>query len=289
MNWISNLFSRYGRNVHLITIAILSVVLTYGGYTIGDRHGDAPASLDDRQSLTDDPPPFNVNRLLADGLITVFYYPFHRIENSVADLIRVQEENREYHEALVEVSVRLSMLEEARLENDRLRDILGFDPPPTYTLLPAEVVSITGEIVPVSATINRGAEDSVFVNQPIINQDGLIGRVSTVMPHYATIQLLTDPANRVASRLVTSRDMGIAKYVVGEGLILDNFPVQAEVREGDRVVSSGLGGVYPAGLKVGAVRSVFREEEAVFTTVHLDPAVDFLRLDELFILRQGRQ
>ena len=301
MNWISNLLSRYGRNVHFITIGLLSVVLIYGGYTVRAPDAGSAVEAADPAVVSDGirndssgqqsqrPSEFNFNRLLSEGLVTVFYYPFFTVRNSITDLIRVNEDNRRYHQALVEISVRLSMAEENRRENDRLRAILGFEPPPTYMLLPAEVVSVTGDRMPVSAIINRGQNDAVYVNQPIINEDGLIGRVSAVTPHFAVVQLLTDPGNRVASRVADSRDMGIAKYVIGEGLILDNFPIQAEIKQGDTIVSSGLGGVYPSGLVVGTVASVEREEEAVFARVHLKPAVNFRRLDELFLLRQEAQ
>ena len=99
------------------------------------------------------------------------------------------------------------------------------------------------------------------------------------------MQLLTDPANRVAARIAETREMGIVKYKTNEGLILDNFPVQGKIHEGDLIVSSGLGGVYVAGLTVGTVLEIIRSDDAQFCKIILDPAANFGSLEELFILR----
>ena len=259
MNWISNLFSRYWRNVHLLTVVLLSIVLIVGNTTI--------------------------NKLVSDAAVSVFYYPFFKVKTAVVELVKVRDENSQLRKALVDASVELSMLEEQKRENERLRAVLGFDPPPGYELLPAKVISVMSDWVPIAAVINMGAEDSVRVDQAVINEDGLIGRIISVMPDYATVQLLTDPANRVAVRVVDSRDMGIAKYGISEGMYLDNFPVQGRIVTGDTVVSSGLGGVYPGGLKVGTVRSVARPADEPFCEVFLTPAANFYSIDELFILR----
>lgn len=261
MNWISNLFSRYLRNVQFAVIAVLMIVLIVGNPKI--------------------------NGLVSDAAVGVFYYPFFKLKSSITDLVQVHDENLRLQEALVDASVNLSMLEEDRRENERLRAVLGFEPPVGYRLLPAKVISITSDRIPISAVINMGSGDSVKVNQPVINEDGLIGRISEVMPDYSTVQLLTDPTNRVAVRVAETREMGIAKYGISDGMIMDNFPIQAEVRAGDLIISSGLGGVYPAGLKVGTVSFVSRPEDAAFCDVRLEAAVNFNALDELFILRSA--
>jgi len=113
----------------------------------------------------------------------------------------------------------------------------------------------------------------------------LIGRVVEIFEDQATVQLLTDPTNRVAARVVRNRQMGIVKYQVRRGMILDNFPVQGDIRAGDEIRSSGLGGRYPAGLVVGTVVAVQRFEEDPFCIIQLEPAASFNSLEELYILR----
>lgn len=258
MRWISNLFSRYWRNVHFISVLLLSLLLILGG----------------RQ----------VTSLVSGAITTVFYVPFAEIKNTVLALSSVNEENARLQLALVQATARMVQLEEMERENARLRAVLGFTPPEHYSLLPAEVISVTGDHVSLAAVINRGSNDSVWVDQPLINEQGLIGRVVSVAPNSATVQLLTDPKARVAVRVAESREMGIVKYRIPDGMILDNFPIQGSIKEGDLIISSGLGGIYPPGLVVGTVTSVERPEEEPFCNVRLQPAANFNSLEELFIL-----
>ncbi|MCP4684636.1 MAG: rod shape-determining protein MreC [bacterium] len=259
MRWISNLFSRYWRNVHFISVLLLSLILILGG---GQVTG------------------------FTSGVVSaVFYAPFSLIKNTVVALATVNTDNERLQQALVEASAKVVQLEEMERENARLRAILGFTPPENYTLIPAEVVSVSGDHVSLAALINRGTRDSVEIDQPLINEQGLIGRVVSVSPLSATVQLLTDPTARVAVRIADSREMGIVKYQVGTGMILDNFPIQGSIKEGDLILSSGLGGIYPPGLVVGTVIAVERPEEEPFCRVRLQPAANFNSLEELFVLR----
>lgn len=261
MSAISNLFARHWRVINLAIVIILTAVLVIG-------------------------PPI-VRSLVNEAVLGLFYAPFARVKNTVTELQAVASENDRLRRLLVETSLVISMNEEASRENFRLRSILGFDPPPDYVLMPAEVLSISGDLVPFVAVINRGEIDSVKIDQPVINQHGLIGRISGVTRDFATVQLLTDPSNRVASRLARSREMGIIKFQ-GSAMILDNFPIQGSIEPGDTVLSSGLGGIYPAGLRVGTVLDVKRPDLEPFCKVHIEPFVNFHSLDELFVLRVER-
>lgn len=259
MSRISNLFSKHWRNLHFALILTLSILLIVGNSVVT---------------------PY-VNQMA----LAVFYFPFAKAKNSIMELHGVAAENHRLRQALVDASLNISMLEESNRENARLRSVLGFVPPPGYSLLPAEVVSVAGDYIPTSAIIGRGSDDAVFVDQPVINQQGLIGRISSVTRDFATVQLLTDPTNRVAARLAVSREMGIIRFSTVDGMILDNFPVQGTVAIGDTVLSSGLGGVYPSGLTVGFVSDINRTAHEPFCDIKVTPAVNFHSLDELFILR----
>lgn len=263
MKWISNLFGRHWHTVHFVSIVVLCLVLIFGGR--------------------------KVQSFVAGIVHAGFHYPFALARSTVVDLSTANAEKERLQELLVEASRKLSGLDEIERENRRLRMVLGFDPPAGYSLLPTKVVSVMGGAIPISAVINRGEHDTIVTDQPLINEQGLIGRIRTVSSDYATVQLLTDPAHRVAVRVANSREMGIVKYRTGEGLTLDNLPVQADISEGDLIISSGLGGIYPPGLVVGTVESVVRPEDRPFCEVRLKSAVNFNSLEEMFILRVMEQ
>jgi len=136
---------------------------------------------------------------------------------------------------------------EARRENQRLREFLGFEPPENFKLVPVKIVSLQQNVYPIAAVINKGSDDSLKVNQSVVNRLGLIGRIKEVMPDFATVSLLTDPANAVSGRIAESRQIGIVRYSPDKGMYLDNLPADADVNPGDLIISSGLGGVYPSG------------------------------------------
>ena len=263
MNKISNLFTKHFRNIHFISIILIVIVLF-----VGEKI---------------------VNPFLNQAVSLVFYAPFAKIKNNYLELKSISEDNAHLSQALIDVSMKISFYEEAALENERLRSILGFEPPQNYSLLPAKVISISGEYTPITATINKGSNDSIWIDQPVINQEGLIGRVLSVSPDFSVVQLLTDPSNRVAARVVSSREMGIIKYNTNSGMYLDNFPTQGDIAIDDIIISSGLGGVYPAGLRVGTVTEVIKEELEPFYKVKISPASNFFSLEELFILRETKE
>ena len=259
MGWISSQFARNWRNIQYGIIVVLSVCLIIW--------------------------PAQANKIIAPVVINGLYYPFFKIKTAVETLSVQAEDIAGLRRALTQTAVQVELYEEAIRENTRLRNIIGFEPPSGYRLMPAEIVSLSGHQLPVTAVIDRGEKDSVFVNQPVINQEGLIGRVINVTDRFATVQLLTDPANRVAARVEESREMGIVRYLTGEGMIMDNFPVHGTIVVGDTSLSSGLGGVYPPGLGVATVTDVQRDEHDAFARVTLRPLVNFHSIEELFLLR----
>lgn len=259
MTWISSVFARYWRNLHLALVAALAIVLIL-------RTGD-------------------LNGLVSQAVVGSIYYPFFKVRVAAAGIFGLSDENQRLTRALVEASLKLSQLDEMERENKRLSEVIGFGPPAGYGLIPARVIAVTGTKLPVGAMINRGSSSGVKFNQPIINQFGLIGRVVNVETNVAAIQLLSDPANRVAVRLSQSREMGIVKYDLSRGFMMDNFPTAGSINEGDTVVSSGLGGVYPAGLMVGRVVTIDRPADIPFCHVLIEPMVNFNSLEEVFVLK----
>jgi rod shape-determining protein MreC len=261
MKWISTLVSSYVRTINFVAVCILAVGLIVGG---------------------------PVAEVLSGAVSTVFYSPFSKLKIGLGNTLSMATENDRLQLLLREATLRLSNLNEIQRENVRLRNVLNFEPPPGYELLPARVISITGTVAPISAVINRGTRDGVVPGMPVINQAGLVGRVVSSMEVVATIELLTNPTHRVAARVAESREMGIVRYRTHEGMILDNFPILGRIEVGYQVLSSGLGGTYPAGLVIGTVRSVERPVEETFCRVQIDPAANFNTLEELFVLRERR-
>ncbi len=261
MTWFSTIFYRNRRllNFGLVTIFFLLITVSEGV----------------------------VRPFLGNIAMSIFHYPFSELKGSIDNLKNVAEDNRNLKNTLTETSLQLSSLAEARRENHRLREFLGFEPPENFRVVPVKIVSLGlmgHNQYPIAAAINKGLNDSIKINQPVINRFGLVGKVKEVMPEFSTVQLLTDPANAVSARIAESRQFGIVRYSPEEGMIFDNLPADATINKGDLIISSGLGGVYPSGLTIAVVDSVLSIKGEIKKSIWLKPSADFLEIEELYVL-----
>ncbi len=177
--------------------------------------------------------------------------------------------------------------EEADVERQRLRAQLGFAlAPPSKAA--ADVVSLRPDARFETLIANRGSRDGIHLHAVVAAPSGLVGQVYDLAPSSAAVLLLTDPNSSVGARVQRgdSRAVGVSK---GDGsglLLLDYLRPEADVKVGDTVVSSGLGGpeaVYPKGIVIGRVVSV--TTSGATRSARVKPAVDFDRLEEVYLLR----
>ncbi len=258
MTWFSTVFSRNRRILNFSCVTVLLLLIT-----ISDEM---------------------VRPFLGNAVLSVFHHPFSELKNSIESLKKVAEDNRNLKNSLTETSLQLSALAEARRENLRLREFLGFEPPENFRVVPVRIVSLGHNQYPTAAVVNKGTNDSIKVNQPVINRFGLVGKIRNVMPEFSTVQLLTDPANSVSARIAESRHFGIVRYTSEKGMIFDNLPADASINKGDLIISSGLGGIYPSGLTIAVVDSVFSVKGEIKKSIWLKPSADFLEIEELYVL-----
>ncbi|GEM_PF-851866 len=197
-------------------------------------------------------------------------------------------ENAELHRELAELRLALSDLEQTRLQNSRLRELLEFTAVRRPEILTgAEVIGRGDGRQAFAVTVSAGTADSVAYNQPVVTADGLVGRIDRAPGrHTAIVSLLNDPSNAVAAVIERSRVQGVFQFVGGQGRLLHVLQA-ADVQPGDRVKSSGLGGIYPEGLMIGSVVSVADDPDGVTQRIVVAPAAALDRLEEVFILRLG--
>lgn len=191
-----------------------------------------------------------------------------------ADLARLEEENLQYREALVS-SGQLRRIAEMR------RD---FEVP----LLPADVVGQDASPWFRSLLLDRGRSAEVRSGMPVMVEQGVVGLVSATSPHAARAMMILDRRSAVDAMIQRSRARGLVRGL-GTGELEFEFMVRGDdVKEGDEVITSGVGGVYPKGLRVGTVRSVNADRSELLHTARVEPSVDFGRLEQVFVmLRRG--
>ena len=229
--------------------------------------------------------PVQVKKSLSEIVFSFTYSPFYSIAGRVGELYNVHQINRVLNEKVTRLTLENIQLQEESKENQRLKLMLGFESGSSYQLIPAEVVSTEPGRFPSSIWINLGEKDGIKKGMAAINMDGLIGKVSEVLMRKSVVQLLYHLNCRVPALDARSRVQGIVKSRGGIRLSLDNVPAEEDVKPGDEIYSSGAGEIFPEGLKIGQVDRVSPERDSVFKVVSLKPAVDFARLEELFIVK----
>ncbi len=225
------------------------------------------------------------------------YGPFYAFSNHIKELERVGEENKRLHQKVMELSLRNFWLNEEHLENQRLRELLDFRSQLEHKVIPAHVVAKDPNRRHFSVLINKGYPEGVRRNMPVANMHGLVGKIVAVSAHSSVVQLMIDPSFRASAKNQRSRVFGIIRPESGFTLRLDNVPLQQDVRVGDEVISSGLGGIFPPGLQIGVVTAVesseiFSREDrsfGIFKMIQVKPSVDFSSLEELFVLEVMRE
>jgi rod shape-determining protein MreC len=206
----------------------------------------------------------------------------------VYDLSYLARENRELHSEMAAARLRIGQLEETARQNDRLRELLAFrERGLSEILVGAEVIGWGDGREAYAVSISAGEADGVDRGCAVVTAEGLAGRIEQVTgPHTALVSLLNDPTNAVAAVIERTREHGIFRFEGRQGVL--EFVLQAaDVRPGDRVFSSGRGGVYPAGLLIGAVRSVQDDPDRVTKRVEVELAVKLDRIEEVFVLPGG--
>ena len=131
--------------------------------------------------------------------------------------------------------------------------------------------------------------DGVKKNDPVLNNEGLIGRVMEVSDRKATVITIIDSRSAVAGMVERTRDNGVCHgslYVNDndEMMRMNYLPTGSELNTGDRIITSGLDGIYPKGLLIGTVRSISRESGEDDRYVVLTTAVDFAHIEDVLIM-----
>lgn len=178
-------------------------------------------------------------------------------------------------------------LRDVEQEVNRLRHALNYRERAVFKLVPAEIVTREASTWWRTITINRGKRDGIEGDMPVVTDQGLVGKTTTVSDSISIVLLVSDENCRVAASVEGTREQGI---VTGERvagaltpmLDLNFLSKQANLQPGMKVHTSGVGGVFPGGLLVGSVAS-YRVRE-LDGQARLTPAVDLARLQDVFVV-----
>ncbi len=191
-----------------------------------------------------------------------------QLKNRIADLER---QNEELLEVYAEYTLLSALLQYAR-EN------------PEYRRVAADIIGWDVSNFARRFTINKGERDGIRIGMPVETERGLVGRVVTVAPRSAQVQLLTDPGSAINARLGASRADGVVQGNLSSTLYMKWIEQDIPISENELVMTSGLGGNFPPDLVIGRVASFKQSISELFQEAEVRPAVNFDQLEIVLVI-----
>ncbi|KWV15431.1 rod shape-determining protein MreC [Xanthomonas translucens] len=209
-----------------------------------------------------------------------------QVQERAASHAQLVRENRALRNELLIAKARLTRLQTAALDNAQLRELLGVAERRGLDVQLAPILDIDLDPTRQRLVLDAGGRDGVHVGQAVIDAGGLMGQVIEVTPLHSTVLLLTDPDHAVP---VTVARNGVRLIVYGRGdtLELRDVPLSAGVEVGDEIVTSGLGGRFPAGFPVGTVATLRPDDTHAFLVGNLKPSAKLDRGRDVLLLRRS--
>jgi rod shape-determining protein MreC len=210
-------------------------------------------------------------------------YAKHWASGSLQSKEAIRRENIQLKSQLIHAQAKLQQQDYILAQNARLQGILSTTKPEQFDLNLAQVIGTDTNLLRQIVVLNKGMQDGVQVGQTVIDEDGILGQIINVYPNTSRLLLITDEQQSVA---VTVKRTGQRAIVTGQGiptaLSLDYVFKTSDVRVGDELVSSGLGGRIPAGYRVGRIAHIKDAQAANFRSIEVTPAANFI--DNAYVL-----
>lgn len=200
----------------------------------------------------------------------------------------MQEENEKLKQKNSELEQSLRELEIIKSENNTLKEYVNLkEKYNEFQTVPAYVINKDISNYNDTIIINVGSKDGVAVNMPVISEKGLVGHIISVTESTAKVQTIIDTASTTSCLITTSRDMIIARGTLNSSSTLKAtfIPTNATILEGDKIETSGLGGIYPKGIHIGTIKKVVNTKNITDRYAMIETAVNFEKLETVLVIK----
>ncbi len=204
----------------------------------------------------------------------------------IVNIRNLARENAELHKRNHELEAEISKLKEVEHENHILRDELNFSKEAKTEYIPAQLLGQTPTGIVKDFIIDKGSRDGIVGGSAVVAHGYMIGIVKTVTTGQSTVRLITHPRSMIPVITQDSRAHGLLRGGIG-GLTISDVLIDQNIKSGETVVTSGLGGALPSGLAVGKLVEVTAKSGDITKHATLTSPVDISRLEVVFIRRGG--
>ena len=221
-------------------------------------------------------------------------HALRQVTGAASDVLTVYRDNQALKTEIQTLRQNELNVTEIVAENMRLRTMLDYkQKSPQFDFVIAAVMSRDPGNWTNTIIIDKGTSDGLAKDMPVVTSQGLVGNIIQVFPGVAKVQLLLDPRSAVGS-IVQRPESRVAAIVEGNSVSpmsprMINLARDADILPGDRIITSGFGGIYPKGILVGDVLDVINDEGGLLKFAVMRPAVDFTRLEEVMVITRSRE
>lgn len=199
-------------------------------------------------------------------------------------LVGVEAENKGLRERLRALQAEHHRDREIELENQRLQRLLDFHGDLPSEVVTARVIGKDASGTLQSLVLDRGERDGIRSGMAVVCADGVVGRIAQASPHAARVLLISDHNSGVDALVQRTRARGIVEGALTGACSMKYVKRSEQVDLDDRVVTSGLDGIFPKGILIGRVSGVTRKDVGLFQVADVQPAADFAKLEEVLVL-----
>lgn len=214
------------------------------------------------------------------------FLPLGDLVKNVGRIIQAAGANPGLEERADSLVIEIVRLKEVEAENRALSSLLKFERREHYSGVVARVIGRDLSHWNQSILINKGGADGVVKEAAVISAQGVVGKIIEVAPHLSRVLLIIDRTSGVGGIIQDSRQTGIVEGRTGGGCVMKYLPRRLPVSPGEVVITSGLGQVYPPGLLIGTVTTVYEEEFGLYKSAELKPAARFNQLELVMVLER---
>lgn len=208
-------------------------------------------------------------------------------EQELSNIDNLKNENQKLRNENTKLQEQLRELEILKSENNTLKEYVNLKQKYSeYTTVPAYVIQRSISNYEKVIVINTGSKDGIEVGMPVISESGLVGYIISVTDDTSKIQTIIDTASNVSANISNVQDSVILKGSLNSTDILKATYITADstILQGDQVVTSGLGGIYPKGILIGTVKTIVNTKNEADRYAEIELATDFERLETVLVI-----
>jgi rod shape-determining protein MreC len=199
-------------------------------------------------------------------------------------IVNTSKENAVLKKQISRLESDLTFMEEIRKENLRLKGLLNFSEELSHQKIMAQVVGWDSANEFKVIRLNKGTRHGIKAMSPVVTDQGLVGYVYRASENYADVLTILDQNNRVDIVVERTRTHGIVEGVFNFKCALKYVMRNESVEVGDKLITAGVGGIYPKGIKVGMITDISKENFGMTLSIEVVPSVEFDKLEEVLVL-----